>query len=298
MGTDCHVLVVGPGGDGHCTAAEEQVYRLERLWSRFDPDSEVSRMNAAAGETVTVTTETFALVEKAVLAWQMTDGRFDPTMAHRIVDLGYDRSFETINSLDMADTVRAASGAVEDRSAGCGDILLSRYDCTVRLPPGLGFDPGGIGKGLAADIVSKAAIDNGAWGVLVNLGGDLRVRGTPPSGDAWMVTITEPTVANHPLATIALTDGGLATSTTRKRRWRMACVENHHLLDPVTGLPADTDVDLVSAVAGDAWWAEAAATALIVPGESGSLTPPGCAAIRVHRDGTTERLADFEGYET
>jgi thiamine biosynthesis lipoprotein ApbE len=60
----------------------------------------------------------------------------------------------------------------------------------------------------------------------------------------------------------------------------MAGVEHHHLLDPVTGRPADTDVDLVSAVAGDAWWAEAAATALIAAGESGSLTPPGCAAIR------------------
>lgn len=321
MGTDCQVLVVGPGGADHVANAEALIGRLERLWSRFDQDSEVSRLGRADGETVTVTAETFSLVEKAVLAWQMTDGRFDPTMAYRMEELGYGASFETIGTGEQPDrpgqaapgtpTTHAvappAATTTKQPAAGCGGIMLSRRDLTVRLPAGVGFDPGGIGKGLAADIVSKALIDNGAWGVLVNLGGDLRVRGTPPSGEVWVVTIVESSVADRPLATVALTDAGLATSTTKKRRWTAAGAEQHHLLDPTTGRPLETAVDLVSAIAGEAWWAEAAATALIGTvspagrpdaGSTKTATPPGCAALRVHSDGTTERLADFEGYET
>lgn len=310
MGTDCQIIVVGPQGDAHAARGEREVQRLERLWSRFNRDSEVSRLRSTESRLSVVTAETFALIERSVLAWRVTGGRFDPTMADHITDLGYSASFEQLQ--ENGSDRRSAESPKPRPAAGCSDIALDRDDLTVSIPPGVGFDAGGIGKGLAADMVSAELIGRGAWGVMVNLGGDLRVRGSAPCGEAWVVTINEPAVRDGELATVRLVDAGLATSTTRKRRWETNDGEKHHLLDPKTGQPDESGVDLVTSIAGEAWWAEVTATTLIGTPKSGTTdsetskseatdsetpVPPGCSALRVLTGGEIERLADFERYE-
>src|SRR5690349_20526858 len=94
MGSDAHVIVVADDATHLADVAIERLQRLEARWSRFLPDSEVSRLNNSAGVPVLVTPETFRLIDLALTSWQMTGGRFDPTMLAELRAEGYDRSFE------------------------------------------------------------------------------------------------------------------------------------------------------------------------------------------------------------
>ena len=286
MGTDCHVVAVGPRCDEHVDRAIARIEELELRWSRFIDDSEVSKLNRADGSTVEVSLDTYRLVTTAIGAWRLTGGLFDPTLGKRLADLGYETSFETIES--SPNNVDAAV------SRGCADIVFDAEALTVRTPVGMGFDAGGIGKGLAADIVTGELVDDGSWGAMVNLGGDLRVRGLSPEGDEWVVSVREPAISDDTLATAHLNDGALATSTTSKRRWRGPSGMRHHVLDPQTGQPTETDVVLSSVVGGEAWWAEAAATALLVASPDNR---PACAGLQITADGTCRRIGGFERYE-
>ncbi len=134
------------------------------------------------------------------------------------------------------------------------------------LPAGTRFDPGGIGKGLAGDIVAEALLAEGATSVQVELGGDVRVAGEEFSGGLWKVVVDDTDHGTAEAATISFAEGGVATSSVRRRRWRRGDVDLHHLIDPTTGLPADTDLDAVTTVAPTLWWAEVVAKVALMGG--------------------------------
>ena len=123
-------------------------------------------------------------MERAVSAWQVTRGRFDPTVLTALENAGYDRTFEAVDR-DRMEPVGPARPA-----PGCALIELDRLVRAVRLPAGVRLDLGGIGKGYAADLVATELHRAGAAGVCVNLGGDLRVVGEPPDeAPAWVVAV-------------------------------------------------------------------------------------------------------------
>jgi FAD:protein FMN transferase len=254
MGSDAHVVVVG-GDDDLLDDAQRRVDELEQRWSRFVATSEISELNRRAGQDVVVSVETALLVERAVEAWRLTGGGFDPTVLGAVLRAGYDVSFDGIST----DRARTTSALV----TGCTDIRVD--GCVVRLPSGTGFDPGGIGKGLAADIVIDELLAAGASGACVNLGGDLRVAGCNPSGDAWTVAIEHPS-NDEPVALIGLRGGAIATSTTLRRRWNVDGHTRHHLIDPSTGEPSQSDLELVTVIAAEAWVAEVMAKAVLLRG--------------------------------
>ncbi|MGI9614015.1 MAG: FAD:protein FMN transferase [Acidimicrobiales bacterium] len=284
MGTDGHLVAVGPRGEHHLHRAEARLAELEQLWSRFIDSSEVSMLNAAAGQVVRVSPETRRLVEVAVAAWRLTNGLFDPTLGRHMEAMGYDRDFSAIEGV-----VPAGPRPI---SSACASISIGA-DGDVTMASDISFDPGGIGKGLAADIVTAEMQAAGAWGAMVNVGGDLRTRGLGPVRDEWEVSIAEPNVAESALTQVTLRDGAVATSTTRKRRWAGPTGECHHVLDPSSGTSTDEDVWLASVIAGEGWWAEAAATAQLVASERA----PECVALRVRANGRCERVGGFERYE-
>lgn len=290
MGTDAHVLVVGPDP----TLVDDLVSGLEDLearWSRFRPTSEVSLLNRRAGSATVVSAPTVRLVEHAVSAWRLTNGRYDPTVLAALEALGYDRSFELV---DQGVSRAAHSGVVEPGPApGPAGIVVDHADGTVTLPVGVGFDPGGIGKGLAADMLVDRARVAGASGALVNVGGDLRVWGRPPHGPSWPVTVHETTVTDEPLARLEMQGGAVATSTTQRRTWLGPTGRNHHLVDPTSGRPWERAARQVTVVAADGWWAEAAATALIAPHAE---LPPHCAAVVVDHAGRRHELGPIGEY--
>jgi len=273
MGADAHVIVVG-GPASLAREAEHRIADLERRWSRFDDRSEVSALTRHAGSPVVVSSETRELVERAVTAWNMTGGLFDPTMLGALVRAGYDRTFEELG--------RARTGRATNLGSGADRIEVVAN--TVRLPHGTGFDPGGIGKGLAADIVTDELRAAGADGVCVNLGGDVRVEGTGPAGNGWTVAVQYPHRA-RPLAQLGVVAGAVATSTTLRRRWRVDGQTRHHLIDPATGQPSVSDLTFVTVVGGHAWTAEVFAKAVLLGGAPATfdLTAFGAAALTVDR---------------
>lgn len=296
MGTRCHVLVTGPGGAGLLDLAVQRIDELERRWSRFRPDSEISRLNTQLADAQArprpVSSATLDLCLRAQLAAQRTGGVWNPLVGRTVVGLGYDRSFDA---------------GLEGRGHGRVDapppieaLEIDPAAATVWFPSTAAFDAGGIAKGLTADIVSAELMDAGAWGAMVNMGGDLRVRGLPRQGLEWVVSVGARELCPEPLTTVRLPEGAVATSTTLRRRWQNELGDRtHHLVDPATGRPAATPVVVASVVAGEAWWAEVAATALVVRPE---LELPGCASLQVTRadDGSIEivRRGDIGVYES
>jgi thiamine biosynthesis lipoprotein len=258
MGTVGHVVLLGAGAPpiGVVVARIEQ---LEAAWSRFRPGSELSRLGALGDRPALVSHPTALLLQRAVWAWQRTGGRFDPTVLHAVRAAGYDRDFDHLRE-------PVTPGCAEP-APGCGGIEVDPSSDLVRLPPGVGIDPGGIGKGLAADLVATESIERGAHGAMVSIGGDLRVAGSPPA-QGWEVAldhhVAEP-------ARVNLLDGAVATSSTLRRRWPTTLGSAHHVIDPRTGRPSTGPVVACSVLAAEAWWAEALATALLVGwGEPGA----------------------------
>lgn len=277
MGTTAHILVVG-GTFDHLEQARRRIGQLERRWSRFLPDSEVSTINASDGLPLIVSRDTTLLVERSVQAWRATAGRFDPTVHDAVVAAGYDGAF-------AGGPVPAPLPAVAP-SPGLHDVAVDRDTGLVWFPAGVHLDPGGIGKGLAADLVVKELRAAGVGGACVNLGGDLRVDGLAPQGDTWSVAIDDPRDRSHELTRIPLTSGGVATSSRLDRSWEIDGVPAHHLIDPASGRPADTEIVAVTAVAATAWWAEVTATwAFLGDGEPRALGAT--EVLLVTADGTT-----------
>jgi thiamine biosynthesis lipoprotein len=256
MGADAHLVVVG-GVDRLLDDAQRRIEQLEHRWSRFIDSSEICELNHRAGDAVVVSADTRMLVERAVEAWRLTGGGFDPTVLGAVLRAGYDISFDEMSD----DRSRPTSALI----TGCNDIRID--DRAVCLPRGSGFDPGGIGKGLAADLVIDELLAAGVAGACVNLGGDLRVAGCNPKGEAWTIAIEHPWI-DEPIGRVGLHSGAVATSTTLRRRWSIDGQPRHHLIDPDTGEPSESDLELTTVIAAEAWIAEVMAKAVLLRGSA------------------------------
>jgi thiamine biosynthesis lipoprotein len=257
MGSPCRIVAPTPE---LAERGQDLVLELERTWTRFDPSSEVSELNDHAGHLTIVSPVTYELVSLAELARRATGGAFNPLMLDHLVDLGYDRSWDsTLCSDEVVPPVRV----VPDQP-----IELFPEISAVRLPCGSRFDPGGIGKGMAGDMIAAALLDEGAEAVQVELGGDVRVAGPSWSGGPWQVHLDDSDHGSPCPATISLAGGGVATSSVLRRRWRRRDVDVHHLIDTNTGRSALTDLDSVTVVGATLWWAEVVAKVALIRGSA------------------------------
>ncbi len=287
MGTDVHITIVG-GPDTLLDLGQRMIGELEGRWSRFRVDSEVSALNHHAGHPVLVSADTYDLVTKGLAAWRATDGRFDPTVGAALAAHGYDRDFAAVR------TTRPETRPAGPAPTPAG-IQLDPAIGGITLPEGVAFDPGGLGKGLAADLTATGLLDAGARGALVNVGGDLRAIGEPPSEDGWVITIPEPADPREELLRLSIPEGAVATSSSLRRRWQTTTGEVHHLIDPTTGQPSDTDVHSVTVVAGEAWWAEALTKSLYLLGRAGLAFLDSAHAVVVMADGTRHTTDGVRG---
>jgi thiamine biosynthesis lipoprotein len=281
MGTTAHVVVVGGPPDA-ADRARARIAELEAHWSRFRPDSDISRLNTHPGRPVLVSRDTITAISNAIHAWRTTRGRYDPTILTALERAGYDRDFDDV----APDDPRTTAAVVP--APGCTGIEIDPVVGAVTLPVGTRLDLGGIGKGLAADLVTTELLAAGADGACVNLGGDLRAEGTPPPGAAgWTVG-----VADAPGHVLALVHGGVATSSRLRRRWVRAGRELHHLVDPATGTPARSGLASVTVIASRAAGAEVLTKVAFLAGPSVGpmLTRAGATGLLIHDDGTVEVL--------
>jgi thiamine biosynthesis lipoprotein len=183
---------------------------------------------------------------------------FDPSIRTSLEQLGYDRTFTAIadDSITAPDTVPAP---------GLSGLEVS--GSMARIADGWSIDLGGIGKGLAADVVADELIAAGANSAYISLGGDIRASGEPVDADGWNVPLIHP-LTEQPFAHHTLFAGALVMSTTALRRWRRGGVDLHHLIDPRTGRPAETDLLAVAVADQTAARGEALAKSAIVAGRS------------------------------
>jgi thiamine biosynthesis lipoprotein len=272
MGTDIELLLEAERGPRVTRAfawAEQELERLDAIMSRFRPQSELSRLNAE-GE-LDASPDLLRVVGLALEARERTGGRFDPTVHDALVAAGYDTTFELV----------PANGPATTPGAACGG-RIEIEDERIRLGEGVRLDLGGIGKGYAVDRAAELLATAGPC--LVDAGGDVAVRGVPADG-VWPVGVETP----DGTITLGLERGALATSGRDRRRWRSGGEERHHLIDPSTGRPAESDLLRATVVADDAADAEVWAKVLFLAGSEAARREAealGLPSVLVTEDGS------------
>jgi thiamine biosynthesis lipoprotein len=239
---------------------EETVALLDAAASRFRPDAEIALLATQPGRPIRVSLVLGEVIGVALRAAKQTGGLVDPTVGSSLVALGYDRDFDSV-----APDGEAVSGTPAPGWRAVGWNALRRE---VTLPAGVMLDVGATAKAWAADTAAARIHEETGAAVLVNLGGDIAVAGPPPAG-GWPVHVGDDhrERADTPGDAIALTSGGLATSSSSVRQWRRGGRTVHHIVDPATGEPAPPVWRTVSVVAASAVDANTASTAAMVMGE-------------------------------
>lgn len=293
LGTTAQLVITAAGAlHDACAAVEQVLLDIDLAASRFRADSELSLLNVADGEWVPVSPLFARALRVAIDAATWTDGLVDPTVGGVLVDHGYDRTFAAV----------APDGPVNifvRDVPGPGAVELDEANQRARATRGAQVDLGATAKALAADLAAEAAWQAVGGGVLVSLGGDISVSGDTPAG-GWPVTVTDRSDLSLPVddsisELVLITSGGLATSSTRARRWRRGGSELHHLIDPATGNPAAGPWRTVSVAAETCTLANTASTAAIIAGPSAVswLSGRGLAARLVGHDGSVTRVGEW-----
>ena len=272
------------------TAAKDKVSDLmaevSQAANRFEPTSDISRINAGAGRMIPVSGRTIALVDAALDAAAETGGAVDPTIGIHLVRAGYARDIEQIRGrLVLVDA------APEPQQADWTRVKVDHEFGLVGLPAAMRLDLGATAKSWTADLAAHQIASTLNTAVLVEIGGDVAVAGS--KRDPWRIGVSER--AGEPGQRIGLTRGGLATSSTTARRWRTAAGEAHHIIDPRTGLPADGVIRTATVWAPSAVKANTASTAAIILGDEAAdyLLDLGVAARLVDTDGRIMTIGDW-----
>lgn len=263
MGTTATVVVTDPRRlDQAVELLAGEIEAMDRAGSRFRPDSDIAHVNSAAGIAIAVSPLFLDAVEVGLRAAIVTDGVVDPTIGTAMRIIGYDRTFARVAATGPA------IGWDLRTVPGWQGVVVDRVRSTVKVPVGTELDLGATAKALCAD---RAAARLGAIlgsGVLVSLGGDISVAGSPPDG-GWVIQLSDDHAdrldAGRP--TVSIFDGGLATSSTTVRRWTRGDDTYHHLVDPRTGGPAEEHWRTVTVAAASCVDANIASTAAVVLGQ-------------------------------
>jgi FAD:protein FMN transferase len=245
--------------------ARDLIEAGEARFTRFSETSELTALNRGSGEWVAVSTEMYELVQEAYDYREQTEGLYDPSILGALEGVGYDKSMDEIRA-------RGAGSVGVILKPGRGDFRATQFDpdlSAIRLPPGLRIDLGGIAKGWIAERAAQllAAFSTAC---AVNAGGDLFAIGLPAGETAWTIALEDPRDERETLAALRVGPGAVATSSITKRRWQQGTHMRHHLIDPRTGLPAETDWLSVTAIAARATTAEVFAKSLLIAGSRGA----------------------------
>lgn len=263
----CEVAVLRDGGPPEALAELPAWFEArENALSRFRSRSALCQLNAQPGMACAVDSILWHALDTALRAAEWSDGLVTPTVGAAVVHAGYDRDFEALRQQPPA--LRRGPAVPAPDWRGVERDFSAR---TVRLPQGVQLDLGGTVKGAAADALARRLGE--AAGVLVDVGGDLAVRGARKSGEPWPVAVANPLRPGEPLAVLALSKGGVATSGRDFRRW----ATGHHLIDPRTGAPSTSLVLSATVVADAALTAEVAAKVVLLLGAD-----PGFAWLERH----------------
>jgi thiamine biosynthesis lipoprotein len=304
----CHMLAAIDTDD---IQADEQLRRApawfarwEQRLSRFRPDSELARVNARAGQPTRVSPVFWSVLQAAAQAASESDGLVTPTVLDALAAAGYDRTFDELGRMDQRSVDAAAiaqgfpAAARPSPAHNWRTILLDPHHRTIRLPPGMRLDLGGIAKGWAGAQALERLRHLGP--TLVDVGGDIAVSGPRVDSAPWPIGIANPFTPEELLELVLVLSGGVATSGRDYRRWLQGTAWRHHIIDPRSGQPAATDVLSATVIAPQVLAAEVGAKVALILGSVDGLAwieaRSHLAALLVREDGTvirSSRLAHF-----
>lgn len=283
MGNTVHLVVTMRDGNDASEITDYAVRRVEVLeaaWSRFRADSEVSQFNRT-GRIDDIGVDTRLLFAHMDAARRATRGTYDARILDHIVNLGYTHSL---------------------------------VDCRLATPGlhGNAVDPGGLGKGLAADIVTAEIMALGVDGVLVSIGGDMRCTGRGDhstrddkgdyDGGRWIIDIEHPGDRDASIARVAVRDGGIATSNVSAKRWDRLRTDQSHVVDPRSGTslnPLAREIVQATVIASTGAWADAFATACLISEPRQAMTlldDNDLAGLLVTADGRIHASSNWSGF--
>jgi thiamine biosynthesis lipoprotein len=248
--------------------AQGRLRSLHRRLSRFEASSELSLLNADPHEVVHASRLLRGLARAVVEAGERTGGLVDATLVGEIERAGYATSRAGLPGLKAAELMAPARPPRPARphpDRAWRRIVVDDGARTITRPPGLRIDSGGLGKGMAADLVAGALAEHPVFAV--DCAGDVRIGGS--AGVPRRVLVEHP-FGGAPVHELSIVDGAVATSGVARRSWRDADgAAAHHLLDPATGTPAWTGVVQATALAPTALEAETLAKAALLAGPVG-----------------------------
>ena len=262
LGTQCEVQYAAPGGDAQAAAFERAavawVSAFEAKYSRFRPDSLVSRINAAAGrDWIAIDPEMEGLLQLCDTLHFMTQGVLDPTALPLIRLWDYKSPAPRIPAADELAAARALVGWKK----------VQRAPGKVFLPvAGMALDFGGFGKEYAVDLVAQLALDHGLTSALVDFGHDLRALGPPPGRPAWHIGLEDPRQPGAASGSIGVTGKGVASSGDYLRCFVIGGKRYGHIIDPRTGWPVANGCTQATVIAGSCLQAGVLSTTAFVLG--------------------------------
>jgi thiamine biosynthesis lipoprotein len=262
LGTNCEVQYAAPGGDTPAAAFERAavawVNAFEAKYSRFRPDSLVSRINATAGRTwVEVDPEMEGLLKLCDTLHFMTQGVLDPTLLPLLRLWNYKAEHPRVPTPDEIASARSLVGWKK----------VLRAPGKVFLPEaGMALDFGGFGKEYAVDIVAQIAVEHGIANVLVDFGHDLRALGTPPGRPAWHIGLEDPANPGRSAGSIGVTGKGIASSGDYLRSFVVDGKRYGHIVDPRTGWPVANGCTQATVIANSCLQAGVLSTTAFVLG--------------------------------
>jgi len=297
MGTDMLVCVDNGSDQSPVELADVPVWfeEWEQTLSRFRVDSELTRLNQATGQPVPVSETLWQIFQSAVIAEKATGGLVTPTIAGAVLESGYDRDFNLMVGQVLDPAAHEPSAAQSLSAVTCDESTRS-----ICLPSDIQLDFGGIAKGWAAEKVVQRLKHLGS--ALMNCGGDIAMSGSLLDGNPWEIGIYKPfDRSSGYIGMMYFTQScGVATSATDRRRWMQGDMVRHHIIDPNTGLSAESDIISATIVAPTAVEAETAAKSVLIRGSVEGLAwleaDPNLAGLVILEDGQvlySQRIREY-----
>lgn len=233
----------------------------EKRFTRFSDQSELAALNRSAGKWFEASPDMFDVISQAVTLHQQTQGLFDPAILAALERAGYDRSYDEIRKHGAF----FAPVPIRPSLHRFSDVRLDSVRRRIWLPPDLRIDLGGIAKGWIAERAAQV-LSNWSKACAVDAGGDAFFIGVPADEPFWRVGLEDPFDPQQMMANLKVQPGAIVTSSVARRRWQQNGKTRHHLIDPRTQQPAETDWLSVTVIAPHAAEAEVYAKSLLIVG--------------------------------
>ena len=241
-------------------AAEATLHRLDALLSVSQPSSEIYQLNWSGRRSLS--NEASIVVNDALMAASATDGAYDPTVYPLMELWGFPTGEYHVPSGEEIENL------LPDVDGGTVEISGN----TVTLGEGQQIDLGGIAKGYTGEKLTEIFQGYGVSSAMVSLGGNIQAIGTKPDGSSWRVGIRDPKGSQQDYAgVLQVQNEAVVTSGGYERYFEENGTRYHHILDPKTGYPAESDLESVTIISKDGSLADAYSTALFVMGKDKAI---------------------------